>query len=52
VAACVHPPEQPSLRCPACSGIMLVVERLTRGQLYFHPSLTLSNPRRCSLDSS
>ena len=33
--ACADPPEPPSLRCPACSGIMLVVERLTRGQLYF-----------------
>ena len=51
-AACVDPPEPTSLRCPACSGIMLVVERLTCGQLYFHPSLTLSNPWRCSVDSS
>jgi hypothetical protein len=51
-AACVDPPEPPSLRCPACAGIMLVVERLTRGQLYFHPSLTPSKPRRCSDDSS
>jgi hypothetical protein len=40
------------LRCPACSGIMLVVERLTRGQLYFHPSLTPAQPRRCTVDSS
>ncbi len=52
MAACADPPEPPSLRCPACSGIMLVVERLTRGQLYFHPSLTPSEPRRCSVDSS
>ena len=52
MAACVDPPEPPSLRCPACSGIMLVVERLTRSQLYFHPSLTSSEPRRCSVDSS
>src|SRR5580693_8058459 len=37
-AACVDPPEPPSMRCPACSGIMLVVERLTRGQLHFHSS--------------
>ena len=51
-AACVDPPEPPSLRCPACAGIMLVVERLTRGQLYFHPSLTSAEPRRCSVDSS
>jgi len=50
--ACAVLPEPPSLRCPACSGIMLVVERLTRGQLYFHPSLTPSEPRRCSVDSS
>ena len=50
--ACADPPEPPSLRCPACSGIMLVVERLTRGQLYFRPSLTPSQPRRCSDDSS
>jgi hypothetical protein len=50
--ACADPPEPPSLRCPACSGIMLVVERLTRGQLYFHPSLTPAQPRRCSVDSS
>ena len=52
VAACADPPEPPSLRCPACSGIMLVVERLTRGQLYFRPSLTPSEPRRCRDDSS
>jgi len=50
--ACADPPESPSLRCPACSGIMLVVERLTCGQLYFHPSLTPAQPRRCSVDSS
>jgi hypothetical protein len=52
VTACVDPPEPPSLRCPACSGIMLIVERLTRGQLYFHPCLTLAKPRRCGHDSS
>ncbi len=51
-AACVDLPEPPSLRCPACAGIILVVERLTRGQLYFHPSLTPAEPRRCSVDSS
>ncbi len=50
--ACVDPTEPPSLRCPACFGIMLVVERLTRGQLYFHPSLIPPQPRRCSVDSS
>jgi hypothetical protein len=50
--ACADPPQPPSLRCPACSGLMLVVERFTRGQLYFHPSLTPAQPRRCSVDSS
>src|SRR6202166_847673 len=50
--ACVDPPEPPSLRCPACSGIMLVVERLTRAQLYFRASPTLSQPRRSADDSS
>jgi hypothetical protein len=50
--ACADPPEPPSLRCPACSGIMLVVERLTRGQLYFRPGPTVAEPRRCSVDSS
>jgi hypothetical protein len=34
--ACADSPQPPSLRCPACSGIMLVVERPTRRQLYFH----------------
>ena len=46
------PPEPHSLRCPTCSGIMLVVERLTYGQLYFRPSLTLSEPRRSADDTS
>jgi hypothetical protein len=40
MAACADPPEPPSLRCPACSAIMPVVERLTHGQLYFHAHLT------------
>jgi hypothetical protein len=52
VTKCVDPPETPSLRCPSCAGIMLVVERLTPSQLYFRPSLTLPEPRRCRDDSS
>ena len=52
MAARIDPPQPPSLRCPACDGFMLVVERLTRGQLYFHPSLTPDQPGRCSVDSS
>jgi hypothetical protein len=38
VATSADPPESSSLRCPACSGIMLVVQQLTHAQLYFHPS--------------
>jgi hypothetical protein len=52
IAACADPPQPPSLRCPACSGIMLVVERLTRSQLYFRPSPTPFEPRRCGDDTS
>jgi len=52
VAKRVDPPEPPSLRCPSCSGIMQVVERLTPSQLYFRPSLTPLEPRRCAHDSS
>jgi hypothetical protein len=39
-------------RCPACSGILLVVERLTRSQLYFHPCLNPSEPKRCNVHNS
>jgi hypothetical protein len=35
ISPSVDPPEIPRLRCPACSGTMLVVERLTCSQLYF-----------------
>jgi len=52
VTACIVPPEPPRRRCPNCTGIMLVVERLTCSQLYFHPSLVPAQPRRCSVDSS
>jgi hypothetical protein len=52
MTACVDPPEPPSLPCPVCSGIMLVVERLTRGQLYFRASLTACEPRRFRDDTS
>jgi hypothetical protein len=51
-AARVDPPQLPSLYCPACSGVMLVVERLTRGQLYFRADLTASEPRRFRDDTS
>ncbi len=39
-ATCADPLQLPGLRCPACSGIMLVVERLTCAQLLFRASLT------------
>ena len=39
-------------RCPACSAIMLVVERFTSAQLYFQPDLSIATPQRCSIDSS
>ena len=52
IAPSAHPPEIPRLRCPACSGIMLVVERLTCSQLYFRSNLTRSAPRRSGDDSS
>jgi hypothetical protein len=52
VAASVDRPEPPTLRCPACSGIMRVVERLTRGQLYFSAELAPSLPRRFRDDTS
>jgi hypothetical protein len=52
-AACAdRPAADIQLRCPACSGIMLVVERMTCAQLYFHPNLTLPNQPRCEVDSS
>jgi hypothetical protein len=52
MAARIDPPDPPSLRCPACFGIMLVVERLTRGQVHFRASLTPSEPRRFRDDTS
>jgi hypothetical protein len=52
MAGCVDRPEPSTLRCPACSGIMLVVERLTRGQLYFGAGLAASLPRRLRDDTS
>ena len=52
MATCADRPEPPTLRCPACSGIMLVVERLTRSQLYFGAGLGPSLPRRYCDDTS
>ena len=52
MAVCIDRPEPPTLRCPACSGIMLVVERLTQGQLYFGAGLAPSLPKRFRDDTS
>jgi hypothetical protein len=52
MAADVKPLQPTSLRCPVCSGTMLVVERITRAQLYFRPSVIFPDPQRCSVDSS
>src|SRR6266446_7959131 len=52
-AACADRPEATNLlRCPACSGTMLVVQRITSAQLYFQPGLSLPTPQSCSVDSS
>jgi DNA-directed RNA polymerase subunit RPC12/RpoP len=40
------------LRCPACSGTMLVIERMTSAQLYSRFDLSLPTLQRCYLDSS
>jgi hypothetical protein len=40
------------LRCPVCTGPMLVIERITSSQLHFRSGLILPDPQRCSLDSS
>ena len=46
-------PEATNLpRCPACSGSMLVIERMTTSQLYFRPDLTLTTPQKYTVDSS
>jgi hypothetical protein len=52
VVPSVDSTEPPSLRCPSCSGIMQVAERLTCGQLYFSASLTSFEPTRSANDSS
>jgi Putative transposase len=52
-AACPDRPEATNLlRCPVCSGTMLVIERITSAQLYFRPDLSLPTPQRCCVDSS
>jgi len=51
--ACTDRPEQTNqLRCPACSGTMLIIERMTSAQLYSRLDLSLPTLRRCYVDSS
>ena len=40
------------MRCPVCSGPMVVLERLTNSQLHFRSGLLLPNVPRNLLDSS
>ena len=51
--ACADRPEPTNqLRCPACSGTMLVIERMTSAQLYSRLDLSLPALQRCYVDSS
>ena len=47
-----HPEITTQLRCPVCTGPMLIIDRMTSSELYFPPGLTLTDPNRCSVDSS
>ena len=47
-----HPEITTQLRCPVCTGPMLIIERMTSSQLYLRSGLTLTDPVRCSIDSS
>jgi hypothetical protein len=40
------------MRCPVCSGTMLVIERITSSQLYFRSDQGLATPQRYCVDSS
>ncbi len=51
--ACADRPEPTNqARCPACSGTMLVIERMTTAQLYSRLDLILPTLQRCYVDSS
>ena len=40
------------MRCPVCTGTMLVIERVTGAQLYFRSDQGPATPQRRSIDSS
>jgi DNA-directed RNA polymerase subunit RPC12/RpoP len=51
--ACADRPEPTNqLRCPACSGNMLIIERTTSAQLYSRLDLGIPTLWRCYVDSS
>jgi hypothetical protein len=47
-----HPEITVQLRCPVCTGPMLVVERMTSCQVYFRSGLIRPEPQRSSFDTS
>jgi hypothetical protein len=47
-----HPEITTQFRCPICTGPMLIIDRMTSSELYFRPGLILTDPNRCSIDSS
>ena len=51
IAISTDPPVTPELRCPICSGTMLIVERLTSAQLYLQAPAT-PPIRRSAFDTS
>ena len=53
ITDCANDPDiTTQLRCPVCSGPMLVIERLTSSQLSFRSGLILPTPLRCNVDTS
>ena len=47
-----HPEIIRQLRCPVCTGPMIIIHRMTSSDLYFRSGLTLTDPVRCGIDSS
>jgi Putative transposase len=47
-----HPEIITQLRCPICTGPMLIIHRMTSSELYFRSGVTLTDPVRCGIDSS
>ena len=46
------PREKLTRKCPSCSGVMLVVERLSSAQLHFRADTHFCRTRRSSADTS